>query len=118
MSISITRSTVAWPRSAAGLLVLSVLGVGACSSGSLQESAVPAAQSAGPSTLTEPEVIAIARQAVSQNESWVERAEFEAPQRTSEGWSVLVWRLPKAPGGHCLVQIDATGQVTRYVRGR
>jgi hypothetical protein len=70
-----------------------------------------------PSTLDEAQVLEIARQAVAANDTWIDRAEFETPRRTDSGWTVLVWRLPKMPGGHRLVLIDATGQVTGYLRG-
>jgi len=69
--------------------------------------------------LTEAQVLAIARQAVTTNDTWVDRAEFETPRRREDGsWSVLVWRLPKTPGGHRIVRISEQGQVTSYFRGR
>ena len=70
-----------------------------------------------PSTLTEAQVIAIARKAIAANDTWLAQAEFEPPKRTDTGWSVLVWRLPKTPGGHRLILIDAAGNVTAYMRG-
>jgi hypothetical protein len=65
-------------------------------------------------------VVAIARQAVATNDTWLAQAEFETPQHETNGsgWSVLVWRLPKTPGGHRLILIDETGKVTDYIRGR
>ena len=65
-------------------------------------------------------VAAIARQAVTTNDTWVARAEFETPHHETDGsgWSVLVWRLPKTPGGHRLILIDETGRVTAYIRGK
>ena len=69
-------------------------------------------------TIDETRVLAIARQAVATNDTWVERAEFERPKRQSDGsWSVLVWRLPKVPGGHRIIRIDKEGTVTAYIRG-
>ncbi len=68
--------------------------------------------------IDEAKVVEIARQAVATNDTWVDRAEFERPKRRADGsWSVLVWRLPKAPGGHRVVQIDEKGRVTAYSRG-
>jgi hypothetical protein len=64
-------------------------------------------------------VVAIARQAVATNDTWIAQAEFETPRHETNGsgWSVLVWRLPKTPGGHRLIFIDETGKVTDYIRG-
>ena len=64
------------------------------------------------------EVLAIAQQAVATNDNWLGHAEFESPRRQADGsWSVLVWRLPKTPGGHRVIQINDKGQVTSYHRG-
>jgi hypothetical protein len=64
-------------------------------------------------------VLAIAREAVATNDTWVDWAEFEAPKREANGnWTVLVWRLPKVPGGHRVVTIDDTGKIKTYFRGR
>ena len=66
----------------------------------------------------EAKVLQIARQAVATNDTWVDRAEFERPKRRTDGsWSVLVWRLPKVPGGHRIVLLDEKGRVTAYIRG-
>ena len=63
-------------------------------------------------------VLEIARAAVSKNDTWVDRAEFETPERQPDGsWSVLVWRLPVVPGGHRMILIDEKGQVSAYMRG-
>jgi len=70
-------------------------------------------------TLSETQLLAIARQAVATNDTWLDRAEFETPRRQADGsWSVLVWRLPKTPGGHRVIHINDQGQVTSYFRGR
>ena len=69
------------------------------------------------SSLGEAQALAIARQAVTTNDTWVDRATFEA-QRDGRGWSVHVWRLPKTPGGDRIVLIDETGRVTAYYRGQ
>lgn len=65
------------------------------------------------------QLLEIARKAVAQNETWVDQAEFQDPIRASDGsgWNVLVWRLPKTPGGFRLIRIDDRGQVTSYVYG-
>ena len=68
--------------------------------------------------LDEAKVLQIARQAVATNDTWVDRAEFGRPKRQADGsWRVLVWRLPKAPGGHRTVLIDEQGRITAYIRG-
>ena len=68
----------------------------------------------------DPLIEAIARQAVSENDTWVNQAEFDEPKRKNDGsgWSVLVWRLPKTPGGHRSTEIDPNGKVIAYHRGR
>jgi hypothetical protein len=75
--------------------------------------------SATTNALDAAQVLAIARAAVATNDTWLDRAEFEPPKQQTNGtWSVIVWRLPKQPGGHRIVSIDATGKVTGYLRGR
>jgi hypothetical protein len=70
------------------------------------------------SVLDEAKVLAIARQTVSTNDTWVDRAEFHTPERRPDGsWSVLVVRLPRVVGGHRLILIDEKGTVTMYDRG-
>ncbi len=70
-------------------------------------------------SLSPEQVLKIARDAVAANDTWVENAELETPERMADGsWSVLVWRLPKTPGGHRLILIDEKGNVTAYLRGR
>ncbi len=64
------------------------------------------------------QVAAIAREAVTTNDTWIDRAEFHSPERQPDGsWSVFVERHPVVPGGHRLILIDKTGKVTAYVRG-
>jgi hypothetical protein len=70
-----------------------------------------------PLTAEESRIIEIARQAVATNDTWVAKAEFEAPKRDGRGWSVLVWRFPYTPGGHRTILIDENGRVTAYHRG-
>jgi len=83
---------------------------------SRSQSAVHAVGEAG--VLDEAKVLAIARQAVATNDTWVDQAEFETPKRQPVGsWGVLVWRLPKEPGGHRYISIDQKGRVTDYDRG-
>ena len=70
-------------------------------------------------TLDKNGIIDIARRAVEANDSWADRAEFEAPDKNADGsWSILVWRIPKTPGGHRLITIDKEGKVISYTRGR
>lgn len=70
--------------------------------------------------LSATQALEVARRAVAENDTWLDRAEFESPQRNSEnaGWSVMVWRLPKTPGGHRLIEIDDAGKVIAYHRGK
>ena len=79
------------------------------------------------SMLTEQEVIEIAKQAITQNDTWADRATYKAKGDDDGDWSVTVWRItgydsngkPKfTPGGHRLVLIDSTGKVTGYMKGR
>jgi len=78
-------------------------------------------QSSPPASATvvvdEVRAIAIARQAVATNDTWVDRAIFKATPEGS-GWSVWVWREPRTPGGDRTVLIDEKGRVTAYYRGR
>jgi hypothetical protein len=59
----------------------------------------------------------IARQAVSTNDTWIDRATFEA-NRDGSGWYVFVQRRPIEFGGRRVVKIDDTGRVTAYIRGK
>jgi hypothetical protein len=94
------------------LIVLSVVAVG-CAPTSTPR---PTATSSG--ALDEAAVLAIARAAVTTNDTWIDRAEFETPKRQPDGsWKVLVWRQPATPGGHRHITIDAEGRVTDYGRG-
>ncbi len=73
----------------------------------------------GTLVLDEAKVLAVAREAVTTNDTWVDRAEFERPKQQADGtWSVLVWRVPKVPGGHRLITIDEAGKIKDYFRGR
>jgi hypothetical protein len=68
--------------------------------------------------LNETRVLAIARAFVATNDTWVEQSEFETPKLETNGsWSVLVWRIPKVPGGHRFITIDKEGKVVDYIRG-
>lgn len=74
--------------------------------------------SASSNALAADEVLEIARDAVAANDTWIDRAEFETPTKQSDGlWSVMVWRLPKIPGGFRTITIDANGEVVEYFRG-
>ena len=80
---------------------------------------VPQVVRASNSALNADKVLEIARDAVAANDTWVNQAEFETPSRQPDGsWSVMVWRLPKTPGGHRAIIIDGKGKVTDYMRGR
>jgi hypothetical protein len=95
------------------LIVLLVVAVG-CAPRSRNHSA-----NAGSGALDETRVLAIARAAVATNETWIDRAKFETPNRHPDGsWGVIVWRLPATPGGSRVILIDETGRVTDYLYGR
>jgi hypothetical protein len=67
----------------------------------------------------EAKIVDIAKQAVSANDGGIDRAEFKRPEHHSDGsWSVYVWRKPATPGGHRSIEIDAKGNVTKYIRGK
>jgi hypothetical protein len=68
-------------------------------------------------TAEEMRIVEIARRAVAMNGTRIDRAEFERPQRADSGWSVLVWDLPKTPGGHQVIFIDENGKVTKSLPG-
>ncbi len=83
-------------------------------------------------TLTEAEVLAIARNAVAARDSSLKHARFDAPKfdRQQNWWTVLV-RDPPAEaaggtvekiettgGGHRIVVIDNSGKVIKYIPGR
>jgi hypothetical protein len=69
-------------------------------------------------SLDEARVLAIARAAVSTNDTWIDRADFEKPKRQPDGsWRVFVQRHPVVHGGHRFITIDAEGRVTNYGRG-
>jgi len=106
----------------AKLLFLLVVGLGllaGCGHAQPADSMPGGLSSSHPTALNEREVVAIARQAVATNDTWLGRAEFETPRRRPDGsWSVLVWRLPKTPGGHRVIHINDQGLVTGYLRGR
>ena len=97
------------------LLAGLVVGWSAPPPAEFKDSSLVAAASAG---LTQARVLAIARQAVGTNDTWLDRVEFETAGRRPDGtWSVMVWRLPKTPGGHRVIMIAQKGKVKRYFRG-
>jgi len=76
--------------------------------------------------VTEEKAIELAAQAVAQNDTWADRATYKAKQEDDGTWSVMVWRItgydtngkPQfTPGGHRLVLVSSTGEVTKYIRG-
>jgi hypothetical protein len=79
---------------------------------------VPMASSLDPGRpkLDEAAILKIAEQAVRENDTWADRAEYSA-ERDENGWQVLVSRLPKVPGGQRYIRIDDSGMVTNYGRG-
>lgn len=67
-------------------------------------------------TLDEDAILRIAKQAVEENDTWAESAEYTVAKDGSE-WNVIVWRLPKVPGGHRNITINSSGVVVEYGRG-
>jgi hypothetical protein len=71
-----------------------------------------------PSPLHRDKVLAIARQAVKENDTWIDRAEFREPERNPDAsWSVYVQRVLLEAGGWRGIDIDKDGAVTSYFRG-
>ena len=79
------------------------------------------------SELTDEKVIEIARKAVQSNDTWADRAKFEAKKNADGMWSVTVWRIegydkdgkPQfVPGGHRFITINRQGNVIDYMRGK
>lgn len=79
---------------------------------------VPMASSLDPGRpkLDEAAILKIAEQAVRENDTWADRAEYSV-EREENGWQVLVSRLPKVPGGQRYIRIDDSGMVINYERG-
>jgi PBP1b-binding outer membrane lipoprotein LpoB len=101
------------------LLIAALCVIAGCGHRPHADTETTAAATVQTTSLTAAQVLAIARQAVATNDTWLDRAEFETPRRQPDGsWSVLVWRLPKSPGGHRFININDKGQVTSYFRGR
>jgi hypothetical protein len=94
------------------LIFLSAVAVGCAPTASTP----PTAASSG--ALDEARVLAIARAAVTTNDTWIERADFETPKRQPDGsWSVIVWRRPATPGGFRVITVGADGRLKDYLRG-
>lgn len=96
-------------------IILAAVAVG-CTPKSITSAPVVSTTATNAAALDEARAIAIARQAVSTNDTWVDRAIFKATRENS-GWSVWVWREPRTPGGDRIVLIDEKGRVTSYYRG-
>ena len=65
---------------------------------------------------------AIAKQAkeeVMRREGVEEKTlEVQSVNHTNSQWEILIWRLPKTPGGTRLVTLSEKGQILGYVRGK
>jgi hypothetical protein len=71
-----------------------------------------------PSPLNRDKVLAIARQAVKENDTWIDRAKFGEPSQNPDGsWNVLVERIPRQSGGWRSLTIGADGKLKDYFRG-
>ena len=44
--------------------------------------------------------------------------EVQSVNHTNSQWEILIWRLPKTPGGPRLVILSPEGQVLEYHRGK
>lgn len=98
-----------------GLLVVAAIGCSPDQGATSRADPTPVSRE-GPTEQSR--ILAIARKAVEDNDTWIDSAQFEPPTREPDGrWSVKVWRYPKTPGGFRLVQIDRNGKVTSYMRG-
>jgi hypothetical protein len=63
-------------------------------------------------TAEETRILEIARTSARERARDLSQLEFNVPQRAPEGgWSVLVWRVPKVPGGFSVIQIDEHDKV-------
>ena len=94
------------------LILLSLIAIGCAPTSSTTSTAT------GSGALDEASVLAIARAAVTTNDTWIDRADFENPKRQPDGsWSVIVWRRPAMPGGFRVITVDAGGRLKDYVRG-
>jgi hypothetical protein len=67
--------------------------------------------------IEEARAIEISKAHVASRENWSDRALYEA-KRVERGWSILVWREPKTPGGHRMITLRPNGRLIDYVRGR
>lgn len=70
-----------------------------------------------PKAIDEARAIEIAKILVAERETWADRAEYTA-KKAEDGWSVMVWRIPKTPGGHRLITFTREGRLVKYMRGR
>ena len=62
------------------------------------------------------EVLAISKWQIHCNEPWsAHNAEYEI-QTADNGWFIIVWRLPKVPGGSRYIELNINGDLTSYHR--
>lgn len=62
------------------------------------------------------QAIALAKQEVILR-GWKE-VEIESAELDGGHWQVMLWRLPKTPGGHATVEISKEGKLIRFVPGK
>ena len=68
--------------------------------------------------ISESKVLAIAKAEIANRESWDKNAEYEIKQ-INDQWHLVVWRLPKTPGGSRYITIDGIdGNVVKYSKGK
>jgi hypothetical protein len=67
--------------------------------------------------IDEARAIQISKGHIASRENWSNRAVYEA-KRVEKGWSILVWREPRTPGGHRVITLLHNGKLISYLRGR
>ena len=67
--------------------------------------------------LDQPEILEIAKAEIKMRENWTNDAEYEI-ELVEKKWDVIVWRLPKTPGGQRYITIDDLGNVIEYTKGK
>jgi hypothetical protein len=77
----------------------------------------PSHHKSGDSGMTQAEIEAAAlAEVVKRTSVKLDGLEASAKQQ-GEVWEVIVWRLPKTPGGHYYLEMSKTGEVKEFVRG-
>lgn len=67
--------------------------------------------------IDEAQATAIARAAVAANDTWADSASFRT-RSSGSGWHVIASPSSRPKGGQRYIDIDETGKVTKYSRGK